>query len=406
MRQKRDTLIGLTAYRVWRLTALALPTIRALDAPISTASPTTLMTKKPAHLLPIALSLAFLLPSHLFAQSPEVVGTGATFPAKVYTQWAADYVRQTGLPLSYQPAGSSAGVKAISERRVDFGATDVPLPPDELDKRGLFQFPTLVGGIVPFVNIPGIAAGTLKLDAVTLARIWTGDISRWNDPAIRALNPTLTLPDLGIQRVVRSDGSGTTAVFVDYLRKTAPNEAAAIVPDGGRAKWPGSTVGADGSSKVVSAVKATPGAIGYASSDYALRENLNSVNLKNARGEYVKPTLPSFKAAIVAGALFKNSLEPTSLLNIDGVGVWPIVTATYVLVPREPASLERATRTLNFFYQSFLKGDAAVAGTGFAPLPITTQARIVGLLSNFKTPRGQHIRVLGDLGSLSPETSR
>ncbi|MEZ5646280.1 MAG: phosphate ABC transporter substrate-binding protein PstS [Burkholderiaceae bacterium] len=329
------------------------------------------------------------------AQPVEVTGTGATFPAKVYVQWAADYAAQTGAPLSYKPAGSSAGVKAISDGSVDFGASDVPLSQVDLDKRRLFQFPTLVGGIVPFVNLPGIGAGELRLDAATLARIWSGDIARWNDPAIRALNPKLALPGLPIQRVVRSDGSGTTTVFVQYLRLAAPAEAQAIVVEGGRASWPGTPIGADGSGKLVAAVKATPGAIGYASSDYSLRDGVAGVSLRTRRGEFVAPVLPAFKAAIVAGGLFKNSLKPTSLLDVDGAGVWPIVTATYVLVPREPRSLERAARTLNFFYRSFLLGDRAVAGTGFAPLPIATQARIVGLLSNFRTPAGERIPVMG-----------
>lgn len=361
------------------------------------------MTHVFAPLVSRAIALCVFVCLPVSAQNVQVVGTGATFPAKVYTQWAADYAKETGLPMTYKPAGSSAGVKAITDRAVDFGATDVPLSPSELDKRGLFQFPTLVGGIVPFVNIPGIGPGQLKLDTATLAKIWAGDITRWNAPAIRALNPNLDLPKLPIQRVVRSDGSGTTTVFVEYLRTVAPTEAAPIVPNGGRAKWPGNTLEADGSSKLVAAVKATPGAIGYASSDYTLRENLSGVTLRNRRGEFVEPTLPAFKAAIVAGGLFKNQLEPTSLLDVDGIGVWPIVTATYILVPREPASQERATRTLNFFYQSFLKGDRAVAGTGFAPLPIATQARIVGQLSSFKTTSGQYIFVTGDLnvGSLA-----
>ena len=344
------------------------------------------------------IPLLILIAQSSRAQAIEVVGTGATFPAKVYAQWAADYAAQTGVKLSYKPAGSSAGVKGISQREVDFGATDVPLSPAELDKRGLFQFPTLVGGVVPFINLPGIASGDLKLDAVTLARIWTGEISRWNDPAIRSLNPAFLLPALPIQRVVRSDGSGTTSVFVEYLRLSAPSEAAAIVPDGGRAQWPGTTLGAEGSSKLVELVRLTPGAIGYASSDYTVRGNLTAIALQNKRGDYVKAELGAFKSAIVAGGLFKNGLEPTSLLDVNGVGVWPIVTATYVLVPRSPESQQRASRTLNFFYRSFLMGDRAVAGTGFAPLPIATQARIVALLSNFKTPSGQSIPVVGDLG--------
>lgn len=330
------------------------------------------------------------------ASAQDVLGTGATFPAKVYLQWAEDYTRQTGRPLQYKPAGSSAGVKQVSEGAVDFGATDVPLSQTELDKRGLFQFPTLVGGIVPFVNLPGVGPGRLQLDAATLARIWAGAITRWNDPAIRALNPVLDLPAIPIQRVVRSDGSGTTTVFVQYLRQAAPQEAASIEPDGGRAKWPGQTIAAEGTGKLVAAVKATPGAIGYASSDYTLREQLASVRLRNPRGEFVEATLPAFRSAISAGGLFKTSLEPTPLLSIDGIGVWPIVTATYILVPRTPQSVDRASRTLNFFFRSFQQGDRAVAGTGFAPLPIATQARIVALLSSFKTPAGEPIPVLGE----------
>jgi phosphate transport system substrate-binding protein len=344
-----------------------------------------------------SLPLLIFIAQSSRAQPVEVVGTGATFPAKVYAQWAADYTAQTGIKLSYKPAGSSAGVKGITQRDVDFGATDVPLSQAELDKRGLFQFPTLVGGVVPFVNLPGIASGDLKMDAATLARIWTGEISRWNDPAIRLLNPSLQLPALPIQRVVRSDGSGTTSVFVEYLRISAPAEAAGITSDGGRAKWPGTTLGAEGSSKLVELVRLTPGAIGYASSDYTLRDNLTALALRSKRGEYVKAEVGAFRSAIVAGGLFKSGLEPSSLLNVDGVGVWPIVTATYVLVPRSPEALERASRTLNFFYRSFLMGDRAVAGTGFAPLPIATQARIVALLSNFRTPAGQTIPVVGDL---------
>jgi phosphate transport system substrate-binding protein len=343
----------------------------------------------------LSLCLAIVPWSPVAAQGVEVLGTGATFPAKVYIQWAEDFTRQSGSPLTYQPAGSSAGVKAITERQVDFGATDVPLTASELDKRGLFQFPTLVGGIVPFVNLPGIGPGELRLDAATLARLWAGDIERWNDPAIRALNPSLSLPNLPVVRVVRSDGSGTTTVFVDYLRTAAPAEASVIIPDKGRAKWPGLTEAADGSSKLVAAVKARSGAMGYASSDYVIRDGLSGVALLNRRGEFVKPALPAFKAAIVAGELFKHQLEPTSLLNLDGVGVWPIVTATYILVSREPESRERASQTLNFFYQSFLRGDRAVAGTGFAPLPIATQARIVKLLWSFKTSSGERIPIIG-----------
>ncbi len=357
--------------------------------------------------LPCALRRAVLLSVLTWLAFPAgaeepITGTGATFPAKVYLQWAEDHTRLTRQPVRYLPAGSSAGVKAVSEGTVDFGASDVPLTAADLEKRGLFQFPTLVGGIVPFVNLPGVASGELKLDATTLARIWAGSITRWNDPAIRQLNPDLELPALPIQRVVRSDGSGTTTVFVQYLRQAAAEQAAPIEPDGGRARWPGSTLGADGSSKLVAAVKATPGAIGYASSDYTLRDRLTAVSLRNPRGEFVKPDLPAFRAAIVAGGLFKGGLNPTSLLATQGAGAWPIVTATYVLVPNRPQSVERAARTLSFFYRSFLLGDKAVAGTGFAPLPVATQARIVALLTGFRTQDGVPVPVIGMVDGAGP----
>lgn len=334
------------------------------------------------------------LPLAAQADAVSVSGTGASFPAEVYAEWAKQYSHDTGIALTYVPSGSSAGVKQMIARAVDFGATDVPLSAADLEKNQLFQFPTLVGGVVPVVNLPGLTSGSLRLSADVLAGIFAGGISRWNDKAISALNPSLSLPDLRISRVVRADGSGTTEVFVRYLKQTAPTVAGSIESQGNLAKWPGATVAVDGSGKLAQAVKATPGAIGYISSDYVLRDRLIAVRLRNKRGEWVEPTVEGFSAASRAGALFKTSLEAAPLLDIDGAGVWPIVTATYILVPRSPASVERAGRALNFFYRSFLLGDKAVAGTGFAPLPILTQARIVGLLTNFRALDGRMVPVL------------
>ncbi len=209
-----------------------------------------------------------------------------------------------------------------------------------------------------------------------------------------ALNPGLALPDLRITRVVRADGSGTTEVFASYLRQVADATATPIQSQGGRANWPGVTTAVEGSSKLVDAVKAAAGSIGYVSSDYVVRERLSAPSLRNKRGEWVSPTLAGYRAAIVAGGLFKNGLDAAPLIDIDGASVWPIVTATYVVVPRSPASLARAGRALNFFYRSFLLGDKAVAGTGFAPLPTQTQARIVASLVGFRTPSGQLVPVL------------
>jgi len=335
------------------------------------------------------------------ATAPLVQGAGATFPAKVYQQWAQAYGPADKPAVAYRPTGSSAGVRQVVAREVDFGASDVPLSAAELDQHGLFQFPTLVGGIVPVVNVPGVPAGALRLDAPTLAAIFAGQIRRWNEPAIRALNPGLALPNLPIVRVVRADGSGTTEVFVRFLRESAPAQAAPIEPLGGKARWPGQVLAVEGSGKLSAAVKDTPGAIGYVSSDYLVRDGLAGTRLRNRRGEWVEPTVEGFRRAIVAVGLFRHDLAPASLLNVDGVGVWPIVTATYVLVPREPASVQRAARALHFFYQSFLMGDKAVAGSGFAPLPAATQARIVALLSDFRTPSGRRVPVLA-VGSGEP----
>lgn len=339
----------------------------------------------------LLLACPLLTPTFLRAAEADIQGTGASFPAKVYQQWAEQYAESTGVKLAYVPTGSSNGVQQIVQRAVDFGATDVPLSAAELDKHGLFQFPTLVGGVVPVVNLPGVANAALRLDAEVLAAIFAGRIGHWNDKAIAALNPGLVLPDLKITRVVRSDGSGTTEVFARYLNQAAK---AGLELRGGRAAWPGDPKAVEGSGRLAEAVKATAGTIGYISSDYLLRERLVAASLRNRQGEWVAPSIDAYRAAIRAGQLFRNSLDAAPLIDLDGTGVWPIVTATYVVVVRSPASLERAGRTLNFFYRSFLLGDKAVAGTGFAPLPVATQARIVALLAGFRTPDGRPLPVL------------
>ena len=338
------------------------------------------------------LLLACLTPITAYAEPAAISGTGASFPAKVYAEWARDYTKETRVAIQYVPSGSSAGVKQVVARAVDFGASDVPLSAADLEKNQLFQFPTLVGGVVPVVNLPGVAS--LRLSAEALAGIFAGEITRWNDKAIAQVNPGVALPDTRITRVVRADGSGTTEVFVRYLKQTVPAIAASIAGQDNLPQWASTTMAVDGSGKLASTVKATPGAIGYISSDYVMREQLMPVSLRNKRGQWVMPTTESFAAAAREGGLFKTNLEAAPLLDIDGPGVWPIVTATYVLIPRAPASVERAGRTLNFFYRSFLQGDKAVAGTGFAPLPLLTQARIVRLLTNFRSQDGRPIPVL------------
>lgn len=338
----------------------------------------------------LALLAACLLPAPAArAADGAVHGAGATFPAKVYAQWAQRHSQEIGAPVRYDAIGSSAGVRAIQDGKVDFGATDVPVAPAELQRRGLVQFPTLVGGVVPVVNLPGVPSGRLRLGPEVLAAILAGRIERWNDPAIAALNPQLRLPALPIVRVVRADGSGTTEVLVRYLKQAAPEQAAAIALKGGIADWPGQRVQPqEGSSRLGEAVKATPGALGYVSSDYVLRDKLAAVSLRNRRGEWVVPDLASLRATLRSGGVFQGGPDSPAALDVDAAGAWPLVTATYILVPAAPKDLARAARTLNFFYQSFMMGDRAVANSGFSPLPIDMQARIVGRLSGLRTPDG------------------
>lgn len=318
----------------------------------------------------------------------------------MYAQWATQYAQERGTKVQYAAVGSTQGVQQIKAQQVDFGATDVPLSAQELAQHNLIQFPTLVGGVVPIVNLPGIASGQLRLDAQTLAAIFAGRIDQWNDKAIAALNPEVKLPNLPITRVVRADGSGTTEVLVTYLRKAAPAIAtsAAIPFANGHATWPlGSPLQAvEGSGKVVAAVQATAGALGYVSSDYVAGNGLTAVALRNRRGEWVAPSLMSYRAAVRGANLFKDGLNAPPLVDLDAPMAWPIVSATYIVIDSKPAAPERTARALNFFYRSFLMGDRAVAGTGFAPLPVETQARVVALLSTVRTPDGKPLPVMGE----------
>ncbi len=323
----------------------------------------------------------------------QVVGTGASFPALVYQQWADQQRQLTGMGVQYKPAGSSAGVKALLAGQVDFGATDVPVKAAVLAERQLVQFPTLVGGVVPVVNLPGVPAGALRLTPEVLAQVFAQRITRWNHPAIVALNPGLVLPEMGIARVVRADGSGTTEVFVSYLHLAAPEQAQPIEPQGGKAGWPGEPLRGEGSSNLVKLVKGNPGSIGYVSTDYVLKAGLTPVSLRNRAGQWVKPSRDSLTAAVRSGGLFKDELTMPSLLHLDDPAVWPITTATYVVLPKVPANAERAGRATNFFYRSFLLGDKAVADSGFAPLPTRVQARIVQLLASLRSPDGRPVPV-------------
>jgi phosphate transport system substrate-binding protein len=328
------------------------------------------------------------------AVAQEVKGTGATFPAKVYQQWAQQHERETGAKVQYIASGSSAGVRQMVARAVDFGATDVPLSAEELEKRDLFQFPTMVGGIVPVVNLPGAAGANLRLDGPTLAKLFAGRIERWNDREIAALNPNVALPNLRVTRVVRADGSGSTQVFLSYL-KAVGAAADGLPAPANSVSWPGAVSAVEGSRGVTQAVTATSGAISYVSSDYLGDGTMRAVRLRNKQGDFVAPSVAGYMAAVRSARLFNDDLNPTPMIDLPGHDVWPIVTATYVVVDHKPASAQRAAQTIQFFYRAFMNGDKAVAGTGFAPLPLRTQARVVGLISALRTRDGERIPTLG-----------
>ena len=258
----------------------------------------------------------------------EATGAGASFPAPLYSKWAADYNKATGVKINYQSVGSSAGIKQIDARTVDFGASDAPLKDDELAKKGLVQFPTVIGGIVPVVNIKGIAPGQLKLSGHVLGDIYLGKITKWNDPAIAALNPGVNLPDAAIAPVRRADGSGTTFGFTNYLSKVN-TEWKDKVGEGTAVNWP-TGAGGKGNEGVAAFVGRLPNSIGYVEYAYVKQNKLTYTQLQNKDGNFVSPDDDAFKAA-AAGADWNKSFYQI-LTNQPGKAAWPITGATFILM--------------------------------------------------------------------------
>lgn len=319
----------------------------------------------------------------------EIKGSGATFPALIYSAWAFAYTKEKRVNVSYKPTGSGEGIRSISAREVDFGATDSPLTDVELKKQGLIQFPTLVGGVVPVVNLPGIGNGQLKLTGSALAAIFAGKVKTWNDPILVALNPTLRLPATKIIRAVREDSSGTTEVFVNYLASAYRAWPSGI---GKKVNWSGEVSAVKGNDGVAQLIKSTAGAIGYVSLDRVTKSGLKSVSLQNKAGNYVMASESSLLAAAINSGLRKDLRA--SLLNSDGNDSWPITDLTYILVEAEPKSADAGSRTVKFFYWAMLKGDDIIRGTGFAPLPPGIQARVVRRLSEMKSRDGKSIEFI------------
>ena len=297
----------------------------------------------------------------------NITGAGASFPQPIYAKWSYDYNAATGGQVNYQSIGSSGGIKQIESKTVDFGASDAPMTPEELDAAGLIQFPTVIGGVVPIVNIDGIEPGALKLDGAMLADIYLGKISNWNDPAIKAMNPDLTLPDAAITTVFRSDGSGTTFNFTDYLAKVSPDWKDTVGVDK-TVKWPTSATGAGGKGNegVSSYVNRMKNSIGYVEYAYAKQNNMSHTALKNAAGNVVQPSAETFAAA---GDIdwSKQAGFYKVITNSETEQAWPIAAATFILVHKQPENPQQVAGVLNFFDWAYTQGDDDAMALDYVP---------------------------------------
>ena len=302
----------------------------------------------------------------------EITGAGATFPAPLYSKWASEYNKTTGVRINYQSVGSGAGIKQIEAKTVIFGASDMPLTDDKLTALGLFQFPTVIGGVVPVINVAGIDAGQMKLTGTLIADIFLGKIVKWNDPAIRALNPSLTLPDQAITVVRRADGSGTTFIWTNYLSKIS-REFKDTVGEGTAVNW---KVGAGGKGNegVAAMVRQLPGTLGYVEFAYVKQNKMTWVNIQNSAGAWVAPTEDAFRAA-AANADWNKSYYQI-LTNQAGREAWPITGATFILVYIKPEDAVKSKTAITFFDWAFASGDRAADDLDYVALPATVKAKI------------------------------
>ena len=326
------------------------------------------------------------------AQAGDISGAGATFPAPVYAKWAETYKAQTGIGLNYQAIGSGGGIKQIKAKTVDFGASDKPLTPDALAAAGLFQFPTVVGGVVPVMNIPGIQAGQIKLTGSLLAQIYLGDIKRWNDGQIAAYNHGVNLPNLPITVVHRSDGSGTSFLFTSYLAmKSGVWQAKVGASDA--VQWP-TGLGGKGNDGVAAFVKQTIGSIGYVEYAYAKQNHMDYALMQNKDGAFVTPDANNFAAAAGHGDWSKAPGFYLLLLDQPGAPSWPITGATFILVYKQQSSPATGAAVLKFFDWAYKNGDGAASALDYVPLPATVKAQVrKSWIDNVKGPDGKPVYV-------------
>jgi len=335
--------------------------------------------------LVVASLSSLTIAGQAFAQ--DITGAGASFPAPVYAKWASDYHKATGVKVNYQSIGSGGGIKQIDSKTVDFGASDMPLTDEVLKSKGQMQFPTVMGGVVPVINIKGIEPGQMRLTGAVLADIFLGKLSKWNDPAIKALNPTLTLPDTDIAQVRRADGSGTTFIFTNYLSKVSP-EWKSKVGEGTAVNWP-IGAGGKGNEGVSAFVNRIPNSIGYVEYSYVKQNKMNYAILQNASGAFVHPDDTAFKAA-AAGADWSKSFYQI-LTNEPGKEAWPISGATFILMHEKQDKPASAAEVLKFFNWAYANGGKAAADLDYVPMPTTVVAAIQKSWNDIKDATGKPV---------------
>ena len=320
----------------------------------------------------------------------DISGAGATFPYPIYAKWADAYKKETGSGLNYQSIGSGGGIKQIQAKTVTFGASDMPLKAADLEKFGLVQFPTVLGGVVPVVNIDGIAPGTITLDGALLAKIFMGEVKSWNDPAIQKLNPSAKLPTQAIAVVHRSDGSGTTFIFTDYLAKTSADWKSKVGANTA-VEWPVG-IGAKGNEGVANNVAQTRGSIGYVEYAYAKQNKLTFTKLVNKDGKTVAPTSESFQASAASADWTGTPGFGVILTDQAGATSWPISGATFILIHKQPPDPAAAAEALKFFAWGYAKGARMAEELDYVPLPSNVVTAIQKVwVSDIKDANGKPI---------------
>lgn len=314
-----------------------------------------------------AMALVLASGAMFNAHADDITGAGATFVFPVMTKWSAEYAKAKGVKVNYQSIGSGGGIAQIKAGTVDFGSSDAPQKPEDLAKAGLAQFPSVIGGVVPVVNIPGVQSGALKFDGALLADIFLGKITMWNDPRIQTLNGGVNLPAMKITVVRRSDGSGTTFNFVNYLSKVSP-EWKTSVGEGNSVKWPAG-VGGKGNEGVAAYVKQLKGGIGYVEFSYALQNKLTYVRMKNAAGNFVLPNDETFQAAAASADWAKAKDFYLVMTNAPGQNAWPIAATNFILMYKKPKNAAGAKSAKEFFRWVYANGDDEAKALDYVPLP-------------------------------------